>query len=77
MPRAITQEEKDNFRALTSGEYTNFGLVNTTLNGVETAVIVAINEETGDGEIRMDPLAILINEQIFEMLTDPTPLENS
>lgn len=56
----ITEEHKDAFSALTSGEYTNFTLFSCFVNGEPTSAIVTVNED--DGEYVITPFAVFVTE---------------
>lgn len=65
----ITQEEAKKFRDIISGQFHNFVLLATELDGVETSVIAALNGKQGDYETK--PLAVLVNKEIFRKLKNP------
>ncbi len=67
--RTITHDEKKVFRDLTSGQFSNFVLLATELDGVETCVIAALNGKEPD--IRTLPLAVLVNKEILQKLKSP------
>ena len=67
--RSITPEETKKFRHLISGQFSNFVLLSTELAGIETCVIAALNGKTGD--YVTEPLALLINKEIFRQLKSP------
>ncbi|MFH2033069.1 MAG: hypothetical protein ABIJ40_20950 [Bacteroidota bacterium] len=65
----ITQEEAKKFRDIISGQFHNFVLLSTELDGVETSVIAALNGEEGDYKTK--PLAVLVNKEVFKKLKSP------
>ena len=65
----ITQEETKKFRDLISGQFHNFVLLATELDGVETSVIASLNGKRGD--YVTTPLAVLVNKTIFRKLKNP------
>jgi hypothetical protein len=67
--RAIKQAEKDLFHQLIAAAPPNLALVSTECQGVETACICYVQPE-GDG-YQLIPLAVLVNEGIFALLTAP------
>ena len=67
--RNITQEEAQKFRDITKGKFTNFILLSTEFQGIETAVIASLNGLEGD--YTTEPLAILVNKEIFALLKNP------
>lgn len=67
--RNITQEEAQKFRDITKGKFTNFILLATEFQGIETAVIASLNGLEGD--YTTEPLAILVNKEIFALLKNP------
>lgn len=67
--RAVSLNEFDTFQQLTGGVYSNYALASTELSGVETAVIVSVDMD-GD-EYVLTPVAVLVNDDIMEMLTRP------
>lgn len=56
----ITDDHKEQFEALTSGDYTNFALLSCFLDGKPTAAICAVNEV--DGLYRLTPLFVAVTE---------------
>ena len=67
--REISKEESEVFEALIGGKYTNFALMSTEFDGVETAVIVAVSKE---GEnVMLEPIAILVKPELFDRLVQP------
>lgn len=69
MLRNITPEEAKKFRDLISGQFQNFVLISTELDGIETAAIAALNGEEGSYETK--PLAVLVNKEVFAKLKSP------
>jgi len=67
--RSITDEEAKKFRDITNGHFTNFVLLSTEFQGIETAVIVSLNGLEND--YITEPLAILVNKEIFALLKNP------
>lgn len=67
--RNITPEETKKYRHIISGQFSNFVLLSTELEGIETAVIAALNGTKGD--YVTEPLAVLVNKDIFKMLKNP------
>lgn len=67
--RAINQEEKRLFDCLRQPNGERLALVSTELNGVETACISWVEE--GGENYTIQPLAVLVNDAIFQMLKDP------
>jgi hypothetical protein len=55
----ITQEHRQVFNALTSGEYNNFALFSCFVNGEPASAIVAINKPDGD-EYQITPLFVSV-----------------
>ena len=67
--RSITPEETKKYRHLISGQFSNFVLLATELGGIETCVIAALNGKKGD--YVTEPLAVLVNKDIFKELKSP------
>ena len=67
--RNITQEEAKKYRDIISGQFSNFVLLATELDGVETSVIASLNGKEGDYVTK--PLAVLVNKGIFQKLKNP------
>ena len=67
--RNITPEETKKYRDIISGQFHNFVLLATELDGMETAVIAALNGKEGDYETK--PLAVLVNKELFKKLRSP------
>ncbi|MBN1156550.1 hypothetical protein JXA85_02975 [Candidatus Woesearchaeota archaeon] len=67
--RNITQEEAKKYRDITSGQFSNFVLLATELDGVETSVIASLDGKPGD--YITTPLAVLVNKEIFKKLKSP------
>ena len=67
--RSITPEEAKKYRHIISGQFSNFVLLSTELEGIETAVIAALNGEKGD--YVTEPLAVLVNKEILGKLKSP------
>lgn len=64
----ITQEEIYSFESLYNQE-NNVGLMRATFNDEDVAVIVRFREN--DVGVEATPVAVLVNEVIFERLTPP------
>ena len=67
--RSITDEEAKKFRDITKGKFTNFILLATEFQGIETAVIASLNGL--EGNYTTEPLAVLVNKEIFALLKNP------
>ncbi len=67
--RSITPEETKKFRHIISGQFSNFVLLATELGNVETSVIASLNGKKGD--YITEPLAVLVNKDIFALLKSP------
>jgi len=67
--RSITHEEAKKFRDLISGQFSNFVLLATELDGIETSVIASLDGTQGD--YVTTPLAVLVNKPIFRKLKNP------
>ena len=67
--RDIMPEETKKYRHIISGQFSNFVLLSTELEGVETSVIASLNGKKGDYVTK--PLAILVNKEIFKKLKSP------
>ena len=67
--RSITDDEKKLFRDLTSGRFSNFVLLATKIDGIETAVIAAMDGR--EPHITTRPLAVLVNKDILQKLEHP------
>ena len=67
--RDITPEETKKYRHIISGQFSNFVLLSTELEGVETSVIASLNGKKGD--YVTEPLAVLVNKDIFRKLKSP------
>jgi len=67
--RSITPEETKKYRHIISGQFSNFVLLSTELEGIETAVIAALNGKEGD--YVTEPLAVLVNKEILGKLKSP------
>ena len=67
--RSITYEEARKYRHIISGQFSNFVLLATELEGIETAVIASMDGKKGD--YVTTPLAVLVNKEIFKKLKSP------
>jgi len=67
--RSITHEEAKKFRDLTSGQFSNFVLLATEFDGIDTTVIASLDGKKGD--YVTTPLAVLVNKAIFTKLKSP------
>ena len=67
--KSITYEEAKKYRDITSGQFSNFVLLSTELEGVETSVIASLDGKKGDYVTK--PLAVLVNKEIFKRLKSP------
>ena len=67
--RNITHEEAKKFRDIISGQFHNFVLLATELDGIETCVIASLDGTQGD--YVTTPLAVLVNKPIFKKLKNP------
>ena len=67
--RDITPEEIKVFRDLIGGQFSNFVLLATELDGTETCVIAALNGQ--EPNLTTRPLAVLVNKEIFQKLRSP------
>ena len=67
--RDITPEETKKYRHIISGQFSNFVLLSTELEGIDTAVIAALNGTQGD--YVTEPLAVLVNREILGKLKSP------
>jgi len=67
--RALIPEEVKMYRDIISGQFQNFVLLSTELDGVDTGVIASLNGEEGNYVTK--PLAILVNKNIFKKLKSP------
>ena len=67
--RSITPEETKKYRHIISGQFSNFVLLATELEGIDTAVIAALNGKQGD--YVTEPLAVLVNKEILGRLKSP------
>ncbi len=67
--RSITPEETKKFRHIISGQFSNFVLLATELGNIETSVIASLNGKKGD--YITEPLAVLVNKNIFALLKSP------
>jgi hypothetical protein len=55
----ITEEHREVFKALTSGEFTNFALFSCFVNGEPASAIVAVTKDDGD-EYHINPLFVSV-----------------
>ena len=55
----ISQEHRNSFNALTSGDYANFALFSCFVNGEPASAIVSINKQAGD-EYLITPLFVSV-----------------
>jgi hypothetical protein len=55
----ITEEQREVFKALTSGEFTNFALFSCFVNGEPASAIVAVTKDDGD-EYHINPLFVSV-----------------
>ena len=55
----ITEEQREVFKALTSGEFTNFALFSCFVNGEPASAIVAVTKDKGD-EYHINPLFVSV-----------------
>lgn len=67
--RNITPEETKKYRHIISGQFSNFVLLATELGNIETSVIASLNGKKGD--YVTEPLAVLVNKDIFALLKSP------
>ena len=67
--RDITPEETKKYRHIISGQFSNFVLLSTEFGGIETSVIASLNGKKGD--YVTEPLAVLVNKEIFALLKSP------
>ena len=67
--RSITPEETKKYRHIISGQFSNFVLLATELEGIETAVIATLNGTKGN--YVTEPLAVLVNKEILGKLKNP------
>ena len=67
--RDIMPEETKKYRHIISGQFSNFVLLSTEFEGVETSVIASLNGKKGD--YVTNPLAVLVNKEIFKKLKSP------
>ena len=67
--RNITPEETKKYRHIISGQFSNFVLLSTELGNIETSVIASLNGKKGD--YITEPLAVLVNKDIFRQLKSP------
>ena len=67
--RDITPEETKKYRHIISGRFSNFVLLSTEFGGIETSVIASLNGKKGD--YVTEPLAVLVNKEIFSLLKSP------
>ena len=64
----ITQEEIYSFESLYNQE-NNVGLMRATFDGEDVAVIIRFRE--GESSVEATPVALLINQEIFDRLIPP------
>ena len=55
----ISQEHRNSFNALTSGDYANFALFSCFVNGEPASAIVSINKQAGD-EYLITPIFVSV-----------------
>ena len=67
--RNITQGEAKKYRHIISGQFSNFVLLATEFDGIETSVIASLDGKQGD--YVTTPLAVLVNKEIFRRLKSP------
>ena len=67
--RDIMPEETKKYRHIISGQFSNFVLLATEFEGIDTAVIAALNGEPGS--YITEPLAVLVNKEILRKLKNP------
>ena len=67
--RSITPEETKKYRHIISGQFSNFVLLATELGNIETSVIASLNGKKGD--YVTEPLAVLVNKDVFALLKSP------
>ena len=67
--REITQDERKVFRDLIGGQFSNFVLLATELDGIETCTIAALNGQEPD--LTTKPLAVLVNKEILQKMKSP------
>ena len=67
--RNIMPEETKKYRHIISGQFSNFVLLSTEFEGIETAVIAALNGTKGN--YVTEPLAVLVNKEILKKLKNP------
>jgi len=70
--RAINEEEKECYKFINSGQT---ALMSVELNGVETAAII-YTLSADDGKEEIYPVAVLVNDAIFEMIKPPEEVED-
>ena len=67
--RDIMPEETKKYRHIISGQFSNFVLLATEFEGIETAVIAALNGTSGN--YVTEPLAVIVNKEILKKLKNP------
>ena len=67
--RDIMPEETKKYRHIISGQFSNFVLLSTEFEGIDTAVIAALNGT--EGNYVTEPLAVLVNREILKKLKNP------
>ncbi len=67
--RDITPEETKKYRHIISGQFSNFVLLSTEFGSIETSVIASLNGKKGD--YVTEPLAVLVNKDLFALLKSP------
>ncbi len=67
--KSITPEETKKYRHIISGQFSNFVLLATELGSIKTSVIASLNGKKGD--YITEPLAVLVNKEIFALLKSP------
>ena len=55
----ISQEHRNSFNALTSGDYANFALFSCFVNGEPASAIVSVNKQ-GEDEYQITPLFVSV-----------------
>ena len=72
---SVTDNEKTVFNYIVNPEMVDsLRLAPTEINGVKTAVITMLDErekEDGSTEYDVMPLAVIVNDKIFDMLKNP------
>lgn len=69
--RPVTEASREQFRKLGLNEFDNLGLISIEIGGVEADCIFAGIADPETGTVEITPIAVLLNDALFERVTPP------